>query len=611
MTSRAARGGKVVGDRVFAALATSAGISVLVLLGAIIVMLFVGGLPAFRAFGLRFLTSTDWDPGRDIYGAVVPVFGTIVTSVIALMLAVPLAFGIAFYLTEQAPPWLTRPVGTAVELLAAVPSIIYGMWGFFVIVPIMSRDIEPVIIHAFRGVPLLHALFRGPPFGTGLLTAALVLAIMVVPFIAATMRDVFNTVPPMFKESAYGLGCTTWEVMRSVVLPYTRTSVVGGIMLGLGRALGETMAVTFVIGNTDRISTSLFGAGNTISSLVALEFPESATDPLRFSSLLALGFLLFVISFAVLAVSRSAAAPTAAAHGRQMSAAIDTPLSRPAASTARSLARRRRLVDLVARGLCLGATVISLVALVSILATLVYLGAGGLHLAVFTRMTLPPGSRGGLLNAIVGSIVQTGLGTLIGTPVGLLVGTYLSEYAAQSRLGGAVRFVSDVLLSAPSILIGLFIYTIVVRPMGGFSGLAGALSLAIIVVPIVVRTTEDMLRLIPLSLREAAIALGAPKWRGIVFVCYRAAINGIVTGVLLAIARVAGETAPLLFTSLGNLNWSLGLGRPMSSLPVTIYQYAGSAFADWVSLAWVGALLITAGVLALNIAARFALGRRG
>ena len=230
-----------------------------------------------------------------------------------------------------------------------------------------------------------------------------------------------------------------------------------------------------------------------------------------------------------------------------------------------------------------------------------------LNLAVFTRMTLPPGSNGGLLNAIIGSIIQTLLGALIGTPIGLMVGTYLAEYSAGSAIGNAVRFVSDVLLSAPSILIGLFIYQLVVAPFGGFSGIAGCLALAVIVIPIVVRTTEDMLRLIPVSLREAAFALGTPKWKVIVLICYRGAKDGILTGVLLAVARVAGETAPLLFTSLGNLNWSLSLTAPMASLPVTIYQYAGSAFDDWVQLAWVGALLITVGVLAINIAARFML----
>ncbi len=293
-----------MGDAIFAFLARFAGVFVLVLLGTLILSLLIGGLPAFRRFGVGFLGSTDWDPVQQVFGAAVSIYGTLVTSVLSLILAVPLAFGIAFYLTELAPKWLRRPVGTAVELLAAVPSIIYGMWGFFVIVPLMSQYIQPFVIDSLDGIPVLEDLFAGPPFGTGIFTAALILAVMVIPFIAATMRDVFETVPAVYKESAYGVGCTTWEVMRSIVLPYTRVSVVGGIMLGLGRALGETMAVTFVIGNTDRISTSLFGPGNTIASIVALEFPESPAGSLKLSSLLALGFILFVISFIVLAISR-------------------------------------------------------------------------------------------------------------------------------------------------------------------------------------------------------------------------------------------------------------------------------------------------------------------
>ncbi|MCX7378967.1 MAG: phosphate ABC transporter permease PstA [Alphaproteobacteria bacterium] len=280
----------------------------------------------------------------------------------------------------------------------------------------------------------------------------------------------------------------------------------------------------------------------------------------------------------------------------------------PAVALALGRSRKRR--DIIARWLCVGATTIGIALLASILATLLVRGLGGISLDVFTKVTLPPGSDGGLLNAIVGSLIQTAIGTAIGTPIGLMVGTYLSEYARGSHLGNAVRFVSDVLLSAPSILIGLFVYTVLVAPFGGFSGIAGCIALAVIVIPIVVRTTEDMLQLIPVALREAAVALGAPKWRSIVFVCYPAAREGILTGVLLAVARVAGETAPLLFTSLGNLNWSLSLAQPMASLPVTIYQYAGSAFDDWVRLAWAGALLITLGVLAINIIARVVLRQR-
>lgn len=299
----AARRGNL-GDTVFEWACRGAGVFVLLLIGAIIIELFIAGWPAFRIFGFAFITSTDWDPVQEVFGAGVSIYGTVVTSVMAIMLAVPIAFGIAFFLTELAPVWLRRPVGTAIELLAAVPSIIYGMWGFFVIAPAFAKHVQPWIIDNAGELPLVGFLFQGPPFGTGIFTAAFILAIMILPFIAATMRDVFEQVPPVYKESAYALGATTWEVMRGVVIPYTRISVVGSVMLGLGRALGETMAVTFVIGNANRISSSVFGPGNTIASLVALEFGESEIGTLRLASLLALGFILFVLSFIVLATSR-------------------------------------------------------------------------------------------------------------------------------------------------------------------------------------------------------------------------------------------------------------------------------------------------------------------
>jgi phosphate transport system permease protein len=292
-----------------------------------------------------------------------------------------------------------------------------------------------------------------------------------------------------------------------------------------------------------------------------------------------------------------------------MSGAVTLAAPARNASMAARLGRRRKFGDLIARSLAGAATVLALALLAWILVTLLWLGLGGLTFHALTTVTKAPGSHGGLANAIVGSVAQTALGTAIGTPIGLMVGTYLAEYAGNSALGNAVRFVSDILLSAPSILIGLFIYTVLVAPMGGFSGLAGAAALAVIVIPIVVRTTEDMLNLIPVALREAAIALGAPRWKTIVLICYRAARDGLMTGILLAVARVAGETAPLLFTSLGNSDYS-GVGSAMASLPVTIYQYAASAFDDWVQLAWTGALLITLGVLSINITARLVLRRR-
>ena len=274
---------------------------------------------------------------------------------------------------------------------------------------------------------------------------------------------------------------------------------------------------------------------------------------------------------------------------------------------AAALGRKRKRADRIARVFCTLATFIALALLTSILILLFLRGLEALTPRLFTTPTLPTGSNGGLANAIVGSLVQVGLGTAIGTPIGMLVGTFLAEYARDSQFGNAVRFVSDILLSAPSILIGLFVYQLVVVPFGGFSGWAGACALAVIVIPIVVRTTEDMLRLVPNTLREAVIALGAPKWKMITMVCWRAAMSGIVTGLLLAIARISGETAPLLFTSLGNNNWANSLSGPYPSLPVTIYAYAGSPYQDWIGMAWTGALLITLSVLALNILARTAL----
>ncbi|WP_047249330.1 phosphate ABC transporter permease subunit PstC [Chromobacterium subtsugae] len=276
---------------------------VLALLVGILISLLIGAMPAIKGFGLGFLTSTDWDPVQQKFGAVVPIFGTLATSIIALLIGVPVSFGIALFLTELCPTWLKRPLGIAIELLAGIPSIIYGMWGLFVFAPFFADHIQPWVIDHLGAFPLVGFLFQGAPMGIGLFTAGLILAIMVIPFIASVMRDVFEVVPTMLKESAYGLGSTTWEVVRYVVLPYTKTGVVGGIMLGLGRALGETMAVTFVIGNSTRFAASLFEPGNSIASSLANEFAEANGD-LYMGSLIELGLILFFITFVVLACSK-------------------------------------------------------------------------------------------------------------------------------------------------------------------------------------------------------------------------------------------------------------------------------------------------------------------
>ena len=284
-------------------LTKSAAVLVLLLLGGVIFALIEGSLPAIKQYGFGFITTERWNPVTEIFGAKAPIYGTVVTSLIAMLIAVPVGIGIAVFITELCPRWLKQPISTAIELLAGIPSIIYGIWGLFILAPLLQQYIQPALISTFEGVPVLEGLFSGPPYGIGILTAGLILSIMVLPFITSITRDVFETVPPMLKESAYGLGCTTWEVIRHVVLPYTRTGVIGGMMLGLGRALGETMAVTFVIGNAHKIGSSLLAPGTTISASIANEFTE-ADGELYTSSLIALGLILFIITFIVLAAAR-------------------------------------------------------------------------------------------------------------------------------------------------------------------------------------------------------------------------------------------------------------------------------------------------------------------
>jgi phosphate transport system permease protein len=292
-----------IGDFVFRHLTFLFALLVALILGGVLVALVQGAWPALHAFGFSFLYTSAWNPVTNKFGALAPIYGTLITSTIAMVVGIPVAFGVAVFVTEISPIWLKRPLSTMIELLAAIPSIIYGIWGLFVFAPFVQEHIQPAIIDTFGRLPGIGGLFAGPPLGIGVLTAGFILAIMVLPFISSIMRDVFETVPPMLKESAYGLGATRSEVVWRIVLPFTRIGVVGGVMLGLGRALGETMAVTFVIGNAHRISLSILQPGTTISASLANEFTEAVGD-LYVSSLIALGFILFVITFIVLAIAK-------------------------------------------------------------------------------------------------------------------------------------------------------------------------------------------------------------------------------------------------------------------------------------------------------------------
>lgn len=292
-----------ISDTAFQMLARAAAILVLIILSGVIASLIHGSIPIFDEMGLEFFTSSSWNPVTDRFSAGAAIFGTVVTSVIALMIAVPVGLGIAIFLTELCTPRLRRPIAIAIELLAGIPSIIYGIWGLFFFAPFLQQHVQPYLISVFEDIPLFSTLFAGPPYGIGVLTAGLVLAIMVLPFITSISRDVFDTVPPVLKEAAYGMGCTTWEVVRKIVMPYTKAGVIGGIMLALGRALGETMAVTFVIGNAHKISGSLLAPGTSISANIANEFTE-AVGEVYTSALIALGLILFVITFFVIAMAR-------------------------------------------------------------------------------------------------------------------------------------------------------------------------------------------------------------------------------------------------------------------------------------------------------------------
>ncbi|MBX9843217.1 MAG: phosphate ABC transporter permease subunit PstC [Xanthobacteraceae bacterium] len=292
-----------LGDSAFRNLTRAAAVLVLLLLSGVIVSLVVGAWPALSKFGPGFLVSERWNPVTENFGALAPIYGTLVTSLIAMLIAVPIGLMIAMFLTELCPQFLRRPIGIAIELLAGIPSIIYGIWGLFVFAPFLQETLQPFLISTLGEVPGIAPLFAGPPYGIGVLTAGLILAIMVLPFVTSISRDVFEAVPPVLKEAAYGVGCTTWEVVRYVVLPYTRVGVIGGVMLGLGRALGETMAVTFVIGNAHKVQASLIAPGTTISATIANEFTEAVGD-IYTSSLIALGLILFVITFIVLAFAR-------------------------------------------------------------------------------------------------------------------------------------------------------------------------------------------------------------------------------------------------------------------------------------------------------------------
>jgi phosphate transport system permease protein len=668
-----------IGDSAFRLLCQAASLLVIALAVLLVAVLLGRAWLAIEATGLDFFTSSIWDPEptHRHFGALAFVYGTIVTSVIAMLVAIPLGVGTAAFLAEVAPPWLRRAGSFFVEMLAAIPSVVYGFWGLSVFAPTLER--------------LISGLGGPDQAGIGLLPAGLVLGIMIVPYAAAVSFDVIRAVPRSQREAALALGASHWQTIWSVVLRYARPGIIGGCFLALGRALGETMAVTMLIGNRTDISFSIFGKGNSIPSIIANEFTEATYD-LYLSALVYLGLVLLLVSVGFSALGRVLIWQMNRPHSgpRRLSGSrlsrpfwsrpfwrwadrtADSPVydefdeiteSRPlrirssrrgalwlnrlmigggpaaikAGLAGLSIAaaffvaapvlvddsaiRGAFLVGLtVSAGICVLATmgvlgfcqIITTVPLFLILGYLLYRGATSLTWDFFTKLPAPVGQTGGgMANAFVGSALMIGLATAFSVPIALLTAIYLAEYRS-GRLGATVRFIGEMLGSVPSIVIGIFGYYAIVRLVThDFSGLAGGFALGIMMLPIVIRASEEALKLVPTSLRHASYALGASQLQTVVRVTVPAALPAIVTAIFLGIARVAGETAPLLLTASNNAFWPRSLNDYTPSLPVFIFNYAISAYDDWHKQAWAAAFVLVSTIMVLNVGIRLLSGKRG
>jgi phosphate transport system permease protein len=583
----------------------------------------------WTTFGVwGFLTGTEWIPNpvdtAPVFGAAPFIYGTLVTSAIAMIVAVPLAIGVALATTVFLPRRVRAPVAALVDLLAAVPSVVYGLWGVLVLVPAAKPVLEWIADHS-GGI----GAFAGPVTAGSYILAGLVLGVMVLPIVAAITREVFATVPSDQQEAAYALGATRWEMVRSAMLPWSRSGIVGASALGLGRAVGETIAIALLLGNSPHVWSSLLGPGATLSSVIALEFGEASN--LQLSALIALAVVLFVLSFAINALARllvgrgvSGPGPIRRALAGRHRPVAATLVERPQAAVEPpalpvglpSVSRARRIRSGLAEGAVYAALVISLIPLGLILGKILVEGLPAISWSFFTE--LPPAdpySSGGISSALVGTLILMGLATLFSAPLGILVALFINDAAANGgpvtrRVGAGVGFVVDVLLGMPSIVAGLIVYLGVVIAMGHFSALAGGIALGILMFPIVVRSADEILRLVPNSQKEAALALGAPRWRTVWSVVLPAAAPGILTGVMLALARASGETAPLLFTSLSNQFFSKDVLQPIAALPQLIFANSVNVQTPQsLELAWGAGLVLVVIILLLNIVARLIAAR--
>jgi phosphate transport system permease protein len=628
----AAIGWRILGDRVFQVLCYLAALAVPAVVALMLVFLVMGALPSLLRFGASMLSGMTWDKDAHLFGALPFIFGTVVTSAIAMLFAVPLGVGAAAFLSEIAPGWLRRLASFLIELLAAIPSVVYGFWGLFFLNP--------------RVEWLLRSMGVPDSTGRSLFTAGLLLAIMIVPYITAITFDVCQAVPTAQRQGSLALGATRWQTIWSVVLPYARPGIMGACFLALGRALGETMAVAMVMGNNPRIG-SIFSTGATIPTLLAFELPGAQGDALWNSALIQLALILFLVTVVVnslarlliwntatgggrpgwfrrafgalgrLAVGSRPAAAAAAAEGAPEAAAGPPPTPAPSQPTrAPELVSARKhpmaaVMNSLMTGVMIACLLVILVPLFHILSYVVLEGFGNLNLAFFTN--LPNDDTPGLGHALIGTLVMVGLATVGAVPVGILAALFLTEYKT-SRLAPVVRFVGELLGGVPSVVIGIFVYSLAVMTAPDekhiFSAWAGAFALGVMMLPIVMRASEESLKLVPSSLRNASYALGASHSQTVGRVILPAALSAIITGVFLAVARIIGETAPLLFTAYNSNYWMKSLDKRTPFLTYYIYNYGTSDSPSEQRLAWAAAVVLLLFVMLLNIGIRVLAGRR-
>jgi len=601
-----------IGDRVFGLLCRSAGLVVITIAVLLVVVLLIQSWPALSHAGeLQMLTSSEWDPDRGRYGTLTFIYGTLVTSLIAMLLAVPLGVGAAVYLSEIAPQSVRRICSFLLELLAAIPSVVYGFWA--------KAFLAQVVV-----LPLL-LLFNLPVEaglgGQSILTAGLILAIMILPYITAVTFDVCRAVPRAQREGSLALGGSRWQTIWKVVLPHARPGIIAGCFLALGRAMGETMAVTMVIGNADVLNWSPTAAGDTIPSIIAKLLHETSTGGYERSVLIALGFLLLTITLLTNVtarvligwLSRPRAKADRPINSWAASNSEPTPLPPEQVSAAR---RRAAMMDRLMTTVLAACQLITIVPLFLVLGFVAYRGAGAVNWAFFTQLPPPFDEPGGLGNAILGSMMLVGLATAFAVPLGVFAALSLTEFRF-ARLSHAVRFVADMLGGVPSIVIGIFGYALLVYPFWlpdtrwGFSGWAGAFVLGVMMLPVIVRATEEAMKLVPQSLREASYALGATQWQTVLTVLVPAARAAIITGILLAVGRVAGETAPLILTARGSNFWPRSPSEPTPSLPYFINEFSKQiGQPEYENLGWAAAFVLLAAVLFLNVTTRLIAGKR-